>query len=312
MKKITSIAIILAAILWSETGFSQTMFTISGKWERQEKVKEITLSEINLGYLEQVATTRMQDDGTFTFAYYPPKEGYYVIGLNHSRAKKNNYVFYFKSGDHLNLVVNDSSYTLVGENTKENIAIAAWHDYVLPLERIDSYSSEKAFSDYFLVLEAKTKQPYTVESTGNQSFEKSFAKFRNFDLMDNAVRFTKRRNIGNPEDKDFIDYYRTLRVKDLVSNTDVLIYSHIDILLNVMQLENRLNGQSVRNSVESLIDMAKNDTIRGELFLSQILADVKEVRTMKKVNAKYEKYIVAENQKARFEQDVKRIERLHR
>jgi len=157
MKNILITLFVLSAILWVEIGFAQQSqpFVISGKWQRgTETLSRIYLFEVSYGRLRQVSVALVQNDESFIISHSPQTEGFFVVGVGHPASRQNKYIFYLKPGDRLNFVVNDTSYTLVGENTRENIAMKFWHDY------------------------------NTVTRSGNRVFDELFAKYRLFNLMD--------------------------------------------------------------------------------------------------------------------------------
>jgi hypothetical protein len=243
MKKILSLAVILAAILLPENGFAQrnrnarqaqpiqtvseqsnTLSTVSGVWNRRGS--QVSLFQIISGRLEPLATYNLQADKTFGFAFTPTEPGFYVIGEGRPNLRTNKYIFFFNPGDRLNIVVNDTGFTLVGENSKENLAVKAWHDYILPLERMAFYQIGGTYVQFFPLLERTLAQPFVAPNTGNKAFEEAFATYRTFDFMHTAINFTMLPASVHPKDEDFPNYYRTLKTADFVTNADILLYPY--------------------------------------------------------------------------------------
>ncbi len=306
MKKIILLAI-LAFFAVVNLNAQSDLCVISGEWNRWN-AKEVSLYCIVSGRLEKVSTYYMKDDHTFTFAFVSASENYYVIGTESPSTKMSKYTFYLKPGDHLNIAVDDTTYALIGENTKENIAMTAWHDYIWPLEYYAIYRTPKAsrwtYVDYFPVLEEKFEQPYVAERTGNSAFDASFEKFRKFDLISDAGTFLLTPRSAHPQDEDYPDYYKTIKFSELSTNTDVLTYPY-DILKLASYMEGKFGGPKI-NGPRAMIDSAKDETLKAELFL-EYLSSVSDFSAMEDLKAQYSKYIKTDDQKRRMEEQTARI-----
>ena len=195
---------------------------------------------------------------------------------------------------------------LTGKNTKENKAIADWHDYILPLELHGvSPMSIQTYVEYFPVLEAKTAKEYKAGKTGNKAFDQSFAKFRKFDLIFYATSFIMLPRTAHPEGLDFPDFYKTIKLDELTSDADVLLYPYMyRLLMGAAYIENRINDTQF--SPMALIDAAKNEIVKGEMFLS-VLTNVKDMETFENLMEKYGQYIITEDQQKRLAQHSERI-----
>jgi len=312
-KNIIRTALFVATVLLfgacSENVKENTPATISGIWERRGAT-EISLYNIVSGRIEKLADYQLQADKQFTFAFMPATAGYYVIGAGAEKTVAGKHIFYFKPGDNLSLTVNDSSYVLTGKNTKENKAIAAWHDYILPLELHGvSPMSLQTYVEYFPVLETKTAKEYKVGKTGNKAFDKSFAKFRKFDLIFYATSFIMLPRTAHPEGLDFPDFYKTIKLDELASDADVLLYPYMyRLLTGASYIESRLNNTG--HNPAALIDAAKNEVVKGEMFLSA-LTNVRELAAFEDLTEKYGQYIITEDQQKRFEKHAERILQIH-
>ena len=288
---------------------NNTPATISGTWERRGGATEVSLYNIVSGRIEKLADYQLQADKQFTFAFMPATEGYYLIGSGRENTPAGKHVFYFKPGDNLNLTVNDSSYVLTGANTKENKAIAAWHDYVLPLEMNGLYPTRQTYVEFFPLLEEKIAKEYKAGKTGNKAFDKSFAKFRKFDLMLYACGFVMSPRTAHPEVSDFPEFYRTISLDEVTSDDALLAYPYMHrIVTGAAYMESRLNGANYSPTV--IIEAAKDDVIKGEMFLL-MLANVKELAAFESLKEKYEHYIITEDQQQRFEKYAERIMQIH-
>ncbi|MDR2907596.1 MAG: hypothetical protein LBU91_06380, partial [Bacteroidales bacterium] len=310
MKKLISTLLVLSGIMLSFNGFAQA-FTISGKWERAEKSPRLMLFEVVNGSMKFADTARIQSDRSFTFNYTPTKEGFFVVGTGQTTIKMGSYTFYMKPGDALNLVVNDSTYTLVGENTKENLAMEDWNRLVYPLERHWVYPEGVTFVEFFPLVEdvaAKTNA-YSPVPTGNTLFDADFAKYRKFDVMNDALMFLQKPAKVHPKVEDFTNYYKSLKTKDVLANSDMLVYPYSMLFVKfVLTYENKINGKEGAVTEDDLIELAADD-VKCDLVVAQVLSKINEEWRLEAFEAKYGKYFVTEAQKQRYESEKERIAR---
>jgi thiol-disulfide isomerase/thioredoxin len=312
VKKIIFVAVVLTAVFMFEAGFAQRTepFVISGVWERKETPREIVLFQVIQGRLEGVSVTLLQDDNSFAMAFAPPTEGFYVVGIGNPNIRADKYTFYFKPGDQLNFVVNDTSYTLVGENTRENIAMTAWHNFIQPLEWASFYGANVPYQTFFTLLEDRLNNPFRATRTGNRKFDELFAKYRKFDFIHCAVNFVQTPFIDLPERVDFPRFFKELDITDF-DNTNILIFPY-RLLSNILLTQKMLSDDPIleNNPNMPLMEILTNDTLKGEIFLG-ILSVTSELSDLLAVNAKFARYIVTEDQKKRFHQQIERINRQH-
>jgi thiol-disulfide isomerase/thioredoxin len=312
VKKLVSVAVMITVVLLSEAMFAQRNepFVISGVWERKETPKEVVLFQVVSGRLEAVSVTLLQNDKSFAMAYAPPREGFYVVGIGNPSIRADKYTFYFKPGDQLNFIVNDTSYTLVGKNTPENVAMTAWHSFILPLERMSFYPSHADYREFFAVMESQSQKPFRPTPTGNRVFDRAFANYRELDLTHVAINFVQTPFIDLPENDDFPRFFKGLNVKKF-DNTSSLIFPY-RLLTNILLTQDLLskNPVSGNNPNLALMSILTNDTLKGEVFL-YILATVEDVLEMRDLSVKFSQYIITEDQKRRFNLQIERIHRLH-
>jgi len=318
MKKFTAIVILITAIMLFDTGFAQrnAPFVISGTWERRGNPTEIVLYQVISGRLERVSVALLQSDQSFAMAFVPQTEGFFVVGTGSPNMRADKYTFYMKPGDQLNIAVNDTSYTLVGENTLENIAIKAWHDFIQPLEWHSFYFARATppsltYVDFFPLLQERLDNPFVAPRTRNRVFDAAFATYRKFDLIHCALNFAMTPRSVHPQDEDFPDFYRTLNVKNF-DNTDILIFPY-RLLPTILHFQNRFSEENLigDNPNIALMNMLTNDTLKGEVFLTNILSAIRELPRMQEANTRFAKYVVTDDQKRRFNQEIERVNRLH-
>ncbi|MCL2416447.1 MAG: TlpA family protein disulfide reductase [Bacteroidales bacterium] len=328
MKKHIFFAVTLTAILLSQSCFAQRAsrqapppipttehFVISGTWERAGNATQINLYQIVYGRLERVSVGTLQADRSFTLAFTPQTEGFFVVGTGNPAVRADQYTFWMKPGDHLRIAVNDSTYTLVGnQNSAENVAMKAWHDFIQPLEQSAFYwqrFASMSYTEFFRLLEEKIQNPFVAQPTGNRAFDELFAKYRQFDLIHCAVQLLMIPRSRHPRLEDFPNFYRELKVQNF-DNTDILIFPY-RLLPNILFIQNKFTEEDLiaGNPGIALMGMLTNDTLKGEIFLNDVLASIRELPRMQEANTQFAKYITTDDQQRRFEREIERVNRLH-
>ena len=300
-KTILLTALISLLAIMPENGFCQET-TITGVWNRRNAT-EISLFQAFPGRLEKIDFAEVGEGNTFSLTFTPTQEGFFAIGIGQPSVRRDKYMFYLKPGDRLEIAVNETTYSLVGENTRENIAMRTWHNFILPLERMALYPPfRETYLDFFPLLETKAERPYRITNTGNKTFDKLFPIYRKYDLMDLALSFLKMGRGRNPERADFPNFYRNLTIEKLTTTSELLLYPY-ELLIGIAYVDGMLNGVDHTNLIESV----RNDTLKGELFLSN-LARVRDVSVMEQLIYMYEQYILTNDQKERFEKEKERID----
>ena len=308
MKK-TLIALIFVTLALSATA---QLSIIDGKWTRRGH-NEVALFAINAGKLERIATFNVNDNN-FSFAFTPKQAGFFAIGSGNENAPASKHLFYFKPGDRLNVIVNDSTYVLTGQNTKENQALAAWQNYVLPIQIPAITPSIVSYVQYFPLLDETLEnlEKWTkanLKPTGNRAFDEQFAKFRNYDLILYATSFVMSPRTMHPQGEDFSDFYREMKLTDLDGNTEILAYPFgLRLLRAVASVEIMLKGERML-SQQQFIDNVRDNTLKAELFLSN-LETVRDMATLNVWMDKYEELLSTEVQKDRLRQYIATIQRI--
>lgn len=287
---------------------------IAGKWNRANS-KEVKLYRIVSGKVEVMASCSLQHDNSFGFAFEMDAPGFYVIGNGVDGAFSHKYTFYFKPGDRLNVVVDDSTYVLTGKNTPENEALTKWHDLVVPLEWKSIYFAEKlgrengmpsTYVDFFPKLEAIARQAKTFQAkTGNSAFNKDFEQFRYYDLVRFAAAMLMTPRTAHPTDEDFIDFYKEIDPVKITASDAILRYPFsVKMLSYFTYLKAKFSGQrNIPQGMNSLIDnmlsFVINPTLKGEavLVFAEGLKDYDSYQDFEKA---YGKYITTDDQKERM------------
>ena len=311
MKKL--LLMILPAFICAGSLFAQTS-TVSGVWERG-KTKAVKMFKIvEGGNLSEVATSALGEDGSFRMTFTPEKEGYFVLGTS-SSVFQNRYIFYMKPGDPLNVRILPESYELIGkENTAENKEMVRWHDFIFPLEDKAVYFMGKhsTYVDFFPLLEEKLDKlgSYKVKKTKNKVFDTTFADFRKYDFLFNAVQFIYTVRSAHPQKEDFIDYYRQIDIPAIARTTSILNYpGGLRLFVNAYMLKAMVSdsssaGEKRKNPVSAMlkedVEMISNDTIKGEIAL--MFSGMSKTQVgLEQYKQEYGSFLVTDSQKKRWQ-----------
>ncbi len=312
----------LVLLLTVSSAHATNLSFITGTWNRGTE-REVTLYSIVLGRTERVAACPLTDDRTFRFSFEPVHEGFYVMGTGTPKSDQDKYLFYFQPGDSLSLAVNDSTYVLTGDNTVENQMLTRWHDEVLPLEwksvyfrtkygRVDGLPS--IYIDFFPLLEQKAALTEAYV-TGNETFDRLFARFRTYDLTRYAWTLLATPRMSHPTTKDYPEFLRTHRLEDITYDTGLMHYPFGSSLL---QRGAYLRESSLRKTVaeqpqtpddewseynhelgKKVLEAVKNDTLKGELIFA-VAEKLKTIDEYFVLITRYSEYVVTDDQKQRI------------
>ncbi|MFV0482569.1 MAG: TlpA family protein disulfide reductase [Bacteroidales bacterium] len=282
--------------------------TISGKWDRRDKV--ISLFKIEDGRTKEISNANLADDKSFAFAVPVKEEGFYVLGIvappRTLIRKAHMYTFYLKPGDQLNVEVNDSTYVLTGENSKENKALAEWHDFMFPLEHEYFYdrSGEKpkpsTYVNYYPLAEKKLEEvkSFKPSKTKNAKFDASFAKFRDYDIMRLLVGFHFDPRPAHPQSEEYMPFLKSIDVSKITSDASLLQYPYGSVLLNqLLMMDKFAKGERFNGE---FLDIVKSDTLIGEMVVARsgLVKSYNEFLEYAETN---NKYIITDSQKERMD-----------
>ncbi len=215
----------------------------------------------------------------------------------------------------------DYSYELVGNtNTPENEEIARWQKFKFPIEEKSVYylatKNRSTYVDFFPLFEEKLEalKEYPVTKTGNAVFNDSFEKYKKCDILFLAMNFimTPPRT-AHPQGEDYPDYYRNINATDFSKDNFLMDYPEgINLLSNTYMASVRLNESlSNEDKTARMSDPAAflfggpddnqilNPELKGELTLKYARAN-KSAVGFSDYKKKYEKYLVTESQKKRW------------
>jgi thiol-disulfide isomerase/thioredoxin len=300
MNRFTTILALLALAACCRAQ-NKPLTTVAGKWNRG-KTEKISLYKLQNGTLTEMASSSLYEDSTFYFTGKLPSENFYFIAPG--KQPQNRYAFYLKPGDNLHFTVTENSWTLQGDNSPENRELARWHDFLLPLERKAYYAgSRSTFRDFFPLLEEKLKalETYPQPATENAVFNRAFAEYQKFNLLDIAMHYLYTPRPAQPANEDFPAYYRRLNLPALTQTTAIMNYSPagIDMIERIIFTNRRLNNEATANPIEAIMaDLAQvaNDTLKGEMT-AKFAAHQRTPEGLLDFTNRYGKYLVTDNQK---------------
>lgn len=307
IKKLFGTALILC--LGSSTLFAQLPVEVTGQ-VKKKRITPVKLFKVVEGKAVEIAnTTPDEKAGKFGFLFYPEYEGLYVIGTGNPGSPNDNYKFYFKSGDKLSFSILDSSYVLNGKlNSKENVVLTQWHDFVNPLEQkaVNFMKVQSTFVDFFPVLEqisGKTKGFLAGKATGNAKFDKSMPQYMSWDMAAYATNFLNTPRSAHPSVEEYSPFYGTLKAQDFAKNT-AGVYSQpwgnrtLSGLISVNRRQQNVKFTSGLENLKNDLSFLPNDTLKGDAIL-ETAARYKNFDDYKNLIDTYGKYVITASQKKR-------------
>ncbi len=302
---------------------AQALSVIEGQWlDATAKQSKLGLYQVENGLLYELASSNLTDKGHFGFAFYPEKEGYYVIAVNPG-SKVNRYIFYFKPGDNLQFRIEGDNWQLIGDNTPENKEIERWHNLVQPLEGKAVYFMKKrsTYVDYFPLLEQTLPKVAALgkAQTPNKTFNQGFEDFKKYNLLEINLMLLSTPRTAHPKNTDYIDYYRHIDIKDLTTSLTLLDYPDATWLIESSYYQ--LLRSDTSSTEEQLSEKRKNikayllgnespivnKTIKGEMML-HYASWVKDYMTIDLFRSDYGQCLATEDQVRRFNLLVSKLD----
>jgi len=305
IKKLINVALFMGM---SYGALAQSPVTITGDL-KTDRPSPISLYKVVDGKATEVANEKPSKDGKFGFIFYPEYEGFYVLGTGNGLSMMDAYKFYFKGGEKLSLAITDTSYTLTGkENSKENIVLTQWHDFIYPIEKKSVWfmKGNSTYVDFFPQFETAVAQSKTFldhKTTGDAHFDAAMKQVIQFDLASYATNFIMTPRTAHPSVEEFSPYFAALNPADFTTYTQPL-YSYpfgirlMDGLIAVAMRKNGTKWQKGPAGVKVMIDVIPNDTLKGEIVLESV-SHLKSFSAYKEINDTLGKYVITDNQKSR-------------
>lgn len=279
LKKIGSTTLLVLATL---STFAQLPVQITGSLNKK-RITPVKLFKVD-GKPEEIASSQPTSAGKFAFTFYPETEGLYVVGTGNTNSPSDNYTFYFKGGEKLSLVINESNYDLQGNtNSKENVVMMQWFKLTEPLYQKSinfSRGNSSTFIDFFPQLEEIAAQSKTFlkgKATGNARFDKYMSEIITWDLANYASNFINTPRSVHPDLSEFSPYYSTLSIQNLSKNAGkVYAYPWGErVLESAMMISMRQKGIPYTPGIEGTkqsLTLVANDTLKGDFVLKKMSA----------------------------------------
>ncbi|KAA6335111.1 hypothetical protein EZS27_016630 [termite gut metagenome] len=303
MKKLLLI-IILSAFTYAYSSANNTSI-INGQWNGNsvQVGQSVKLLKTEQGIIKEIASSVLDENYKFNFAFIPEKEGFYNIEYG-TASVTYNHTFYFKPGDVLGVEVTNETYVLTGKNTPENLELSRWYELILPVKEkaVYFFNKNSTYVDFFPLFEEKLAElpSYKQQYTKNKVFTEKFQNYQKFDLLFNAIAFVMSPRSAHPHSEDYPAYYREINIPELTQTAALLEYPFCPIILNALfYVKNLVNGAPVSRpfaTIENDLSYIANDTLKGE-FIIMRSAFVRTYEGVEEYLQKYGKYLITDNQK---------------
>jgi len=304
-----NLKLIFSAALLSLTGVfvqAQQAVKISGQINFERKA--VKLFEVKEGKVAEIANAVPQNN-KFGFLFYPKYEGIYVIGTGNEAGPSENYTFYFKGGEQLDLTLEPKTYALNGtSNSKENVILKQWHDLTDPIyqKSVNFAGQNSTFVDYFPLQEeivAKSKTFLNGKSSGNPKFDKAIKDIMEMDLISYATNFINTPRSAHPGLEEYSDFYSTIKAQNITKSTSK-IYNYPwgqRALTSLIMINMRQDNKPFKPGEEGLntrLSYVLNDTLKGNIVLDN-LSGLKNYGDYKTMADKFSNLIMTKSQKDR-------------
>ena len=297
MKKILTFTILT---LFGVAAKAQPFTEVKGK-VNSSLIKTVCLFEVTHGRTDTLATTIPSADGSFGFLFKPAKSGYYTIGT-----KQWSHRLYLKAGDKANVALNDTLMTLVGPNTKENIALYKWESIVYKLNKMAvhfrsgrSYNYKHIFPEMELVADKGAAFIKTI-NTGNAAFDKLLAETVAFDIDYSALMSIFTPRSVHPRKEEYPATITNILTSKLYDNNQVLNQPYgFSLIYSVCALKTNYK-KSDPLDLAALTSYVGGAQLKGEMVINRS-EKFKSYLDYADAEAAYGKYITTPDQKRRME-----------
>jgi thiol-disulfide isomerase/thioredoxin len=304
MKKL--LFIVILCLFTYAYSLATPLSIINGQWNGAQVGQSIKLLKTEQGVIKEIASSVLDENYKFNFAFISEKEGFYNIEYSLASVTYN-HTFYFKPGDVLGVEVTNETYVLTGENTPENLELARWYEFILPIkeEAVYFFNKNSTFVDFFPLFEGKLTEfsSYKPQYTQNKVFTEKFQSYQKFDVLFNAILFVMSPRSAHPQSKDYPAYYREINIPELTQTAALLEYPFCHIILNsLFYVKNLVNGVPISRpstTIESDLSYIANDTLKGEFVIIRSTS-VRTYEGIEEYLQKYGKYLITDSQKQRM------------
>lgn len=295
MKKIIVLALI---VLCSTTLFAQKYSEIKGAVTNPsgETIKLYTIED---GMNVEYASTKFTEKGEFGFKIIVDRERFYMIGDSRMQVP-----VYLKPGDDVTINVEGIKGTLVGKNTKENIELYKWEEWVFPIHDCGNgvtYNGlvttyEKFFPFFEEYLPRLQEGAAKIKCPSNPTFETLLKAKMKHDLDYYMIYFVRSGRYVHPTPEQYPAYLKNITPTTVISenileipNGNAMISKYVEYMFFRQ-----------KDYYTKVINYLKNDRLIGEYLLSTT-HHIKDYADYEKFIAKYNQYFTTASQKLRVE-----------
>jgi len=292
------ISLFIGMLLACHMLFAQGISTINGTVDKKIYPK-VYLYKILNGRLSEVATSTPDSSDRFAFRFTPEYTGLYALGGADLSGQRNIFKFYFKGGDELNLQLEKANYTLVENNTAENLKLTEWFrsSYSF-LDKAVYWSTMSTYVDFFPEVEEMYAKLPTIKSeakTGNPQFDALFSQVVDFDFAYFAIGYLYTPRSAHPSKEEMSDYYTRFHADQFLT-ADLLKFPYGDRLMS--NLVYQKVDLSTKPSFEQQVAAIPTDVIKGQYVLNR-LASARSFTDYQDMYNTFARYFVLEDQKER-------------
>ncbi|MCO4291875.1 TlpA family protein disulfide reductase [Solitalea sp. MAHUQ-68] len=294
------------ALLLSAVFSANAQFTEINGVSKTVKPNNVRLFKVVMGRIEEIANTTPNANGSFTLKFQPEYKGYYAIGFGDKYEILDKYKIYAKGNDKINLELNDSTYVLNGENTKENQVLYQWYKLAYKVECRSVYFNrgKRNMQGFFPELQnlvSTSRNWMTGKETGNAEFDQLMKSTIDHDLAYFTMAFIISPRASKPNPNDYTEYVKSFNAEQYLQTEELLKFPYGTTLLRSLVA---FKTQDYYNSAwEKQLPGISSDVLKGEFVLSKMAA-VKSYTNYQELNDAYNKYFLTIDQKER----VKKIE----
>ncbi|SMO38734.1 TlpA family protein disulfide reductase [Solitalea koreensis] len=303
MKKYIAFLAVMAGSIF--TAQAQNLTSIKGVSKKSKPTDAVKLYKVVYGRMEEVASTTPSASGTFAFSFQPEYNGFYVIGTGDPmQGTQNKFKLYVKGNDKINLELNDSTYVLTGDNTKENQVLNQWYKFTYKLERKSVYFGLSTYVDFFPDLDsvvAQAKSWTKGKATGNKKFDELMKLTVDYDVAYMAMNYLYMPHSKHPTKEDYNPYLKSFDANQFMQNEDLLKFPYGTRVLQFFVLF--AHGA---DDLDKTVMAIPNDVIKGEYVLIKARS-LKSYTNFKELSDKFGKYFLTADQKIRAEEIASRL-----
>lgn len=264
---------------------------------KSDKISDINLFTISEGRLELYANTKLAADGSFTFTFLAPYEGFYVIGTKEITGEQT--TVYLKPGDDATLNIENKKVIFAKKNTPENIVVAQWTTLAESCKRKSIYfmGARSTYVDFFPEFEQfvpKAQEFAKTIHTKNSHFNDLMKDVVNYETDLFAMNFLRTPRTAHPTKEERPAYYATILKDNYFANDNVLKMLYGSRMLDMYASYNNEQNMDLR------LARLSTDLQKG-VYLSDQLRSIRSYVDYTNFTAKYGKYMVTPSQKKALE-----------